>query len=67
MLILKALSVGPMHGYGVGRRLGRLAAEPPRVEEGAPYPALYRLEERGRMGKSENDRRARLKCRQRRT
>src|SRR5215208_3651253 len=64
MLILKALSTGPMHGYGVGQRIEQLAEEMLRVEEGSLYPALYRLEERGwnrsQWGKSENNRRARF-------
>ncbi len=64
MLILKALSTGPMHGYGVGQRIMQLAEEMLRVEEGSLYPALYRLEERGwitsEWGKSENNRRARF-------
>jgi PadR family transcriptional regulator, regulatory protein PadR len=64
MLILKALSAGPQHGYGVGQRIELLAEELLKVEEGSLYPALYRLEERGliksRWGKSENNRRARF-------
>ena len=64
MLILKALSNGPMHGYGVGQRIEQLAEEMLRVEEGSLYPALYRLEERGWVksdwGKSDNNRRARF-------
>jgi transcriptional regulator len=64
MLILKALSAGPMHGYGVGQRIELLAEEMLKVEEGSLYPALYRLEERGWIksdwGKSENNRRARF-------
>ena len=64
MLVLKALSAGPMHGYGVGQRIGQLAEEMLRVEEGSLYPALYRLEERGwiksEWGKSDNNRRARF-------
>ena len=64
MLILKALSAGPVHGYGVGQRIAHLAEELLRVEEGSLYPALYRLEERGwvksEWGKSENNRRARF-------
>ena len=64
MLILKALSAGPMHGYGVGQRIGLLAEEMLKVEEGSLYPALYRLEERGwvssEWGTSENNRRARF-------
>ena len=64
MLILKALSGGAMHGYGVGQRIRQLAEEMLRVEEGSLYPALYRLEERGLVqsewGKSEKNRRARF-------
>ncbi|HEY0174611.1 MAG TPA: PadR family transcriptional regulator [Pyrinomonadaceae bacterium] len=64
MLILKALSAGPVHGYGVGQRITQLAEEMLKVEEGSLYPALYRLEERGWIksdwGKSENNRRARF-------
>jgi PadR family transcriptional regulator, regulatory protein PadR len=64
MLILKALSPGPMHGYGVGQRIEQLAEDMLKVEEGSLYPALYRLEERGwirsEWGKSENNRRARF-------
>ena len=64
MLILKALSAGPMHGYGVGQRITQLAEDMLRVEEGSLYPALYRLEERGWVksdwGTSENNRRARF-------
>jgi transcriptional regulator len=64
MLILKALSLGPMHGYGVGQRIGQLAEEMLTVEEGTLYPALYRIELRGWIksawGVSENNRRARF-------
>jgi PadR family transcriptional regulator, regulatory protein PadR len=64
MLILKALTHGPMHGYGVGQRIMQLAEEMLRVEEGSLYPALYRLEERGwiksEWGTSENNRSARF-------
>jgi PadR family transcriptional regulator PadR len=64
MLILKALSSGPLHGYGVGQRIQLLAEEMLKVEEGSLYPALYRLEERGwissEWGQSENNRRARF-------
>ena len=64
MLILKSLSAGAMHGYGVGQRIQQLAEEMLKVEEGSLYPALYRLEERGWIksdwGKSENNRRARF-------
>ena len=64
MLILKALSAGALHGYGVGQRIELLAEEMLKVEEGSLYPALYRLEERGwissEWGTSENNRRARF-------
>ncbi len=64
MLILKALSAGALHGYGVGQRIGQLAEEMLKVEEGSLYPALYRLEERGwidsEWGTSDNNRRARF-------
>jgi len=64
MLILKALSTGAMHGYGVGQRIEQMAEDMLRVEEGSLYPALYRLEERGwiksEWGTSDNNRRARF-------
>ena len=64
MLVLKALSLGPMHGYGVGQRIAQLAEEMLTVEEGTLYPALYRIEQRGwiksEWGVSENNRRARF-------
>jgi transcriptional regulator len=63
MLVLKALSLGPMHGYGIGQRIQQLASEMLQVEEGTLYPALYRIEARGwiasEWGLSENNRRAR--------
>ena len=64
MLILKALSLGPMHGHGVGQRIKQMADDALRVEEGSLYPALYRLDERGwissEWGVSDNNRRARF-------
>jgi len=64
LLILKALSHGAMHGYGVGQRIAQMAEEMLKVEEGSLYPALYRLEERewitSEWGVSENNRRARF-------
>ena len=47
MLILKALSLGPLHGYGIGRRIMRMPEDAPRVGEGSLYPALYRIERQG--------------------
>ena len=64
LLILKALSLGSMHGYGVGQRIQQLAEEMLQIEEGTLYPALYRIEQRGwiesEWGVSENNRRARF-------
>lgn len=64
MLILKALTAGPMHGYGVARWLERTTGQTLRVEEGSLYPALTRMAERGWVdrawGVSENNRRARF-------
>ena len=64
MLVLKALSLGPAHGYGVGQRIRQLSDELLRVEEGTLYPALYRIEQAGwiesEWGTSENNRRARF-------
>ena len=62
MLVLKALTAGTMHGYGVARWLERATNDALRVEEGSLYPALHRLTERGwvraEWGVSENNRRA---------
>ena len=62
MLVLKALSRGPMHGYGVATWIEQASEEALRVEEGALYPALHRLELRGLLagewGLSETNRRA---------
>ena len=62
LLILKALVRGPMHGYGVAEWINESSHEVLRVEEGALYPALHRLELRGLLssewGISDNNRRA---------
>ena len=62
MLILKALAAGPLHGYGVAEWIHDRSRDVLRVEEGALYPALHRLEMRGLLaaewGASENNRRA---------
>ena len=64
MLILKALSRGPLHGYAIALHILRASADILRVEEGALYPALHRLEVRGWLkatwGTSENNRRAKF-------
>ena len=62
VLILKALSWGPMHGYGVARWLQQTTDDVLSIEEGSLYPALHRMERRGwiesEWGLSENNRRA---------
>ncbi|RPJ60262.1 MAG: PadR family transcriptional regulator [Acidobacteria bacterium] len=63
MLVLKAVALGPMHGYGILKRIERVSQEVLRVEQGSLYPALYRLEVQGLIaaesGVSENNRKAR--------
>jgi PadR family transcriptional regulator, regulatory protein PadR len=63
MLVLKAISRGPMHGYGVTRWIQQTSDDALQVEEGSLYPALYRMEKRGWItseeGLSENNRKAR--------
>ncbi len=63
LLILKAVSLGPLHGYGVLLRIQQISKEALRIEQGSLYPALYRLEHQGLIrsgwGTSENNRRAR--------
>jgi PadR family transcriptional regulator, regulatory protein PadR len=63
MLILKAVSLGPLHGYGVLLRIQQISGETLRIPQGSLYPALYRLEHRGwiaaEWGESENKRKAR--------
>ena len=62
MLILKTLLRGAMHGYGIAQSIRLTSSEVLRVEEGALYPALHRLELKGLLksewGNSENNRRA---------
>src|SRR5881409_100581 len=64
MLVLKALARGPLHGYDVAEHILAWSGEVLRVEEGALYPALHRLELRGLLasewGVSTNNRRARF-------
>ena len=64
MLILKALSLGPLHGYGVIQRIRQLSEEMLQVEQGSLYPALYRIERQGwissEWGVSENNLRAKF-------
>ena len=62
MLVLKTLQRGPMHGYAIAEFLEQRSEEVLRVEEGALYPALHRMELRGLLasewGVSDNNRRA---------
>ena len=64
MLILKAVSLGPQHGYGVLLRIQQLAKGNLQIEQGSLYPALYRLEHKGfiasEWGESDNNRRAKF-------
>jgi transcriptional regulator len=64
LLILKAASLGPLHGYGVLLRIEQISGEALRIEQGALYPALYRLERQKLLstewGVSENNRRAKF-------
>jgi transcriptional regulator len=64
VLVLKALSRGPAHGYAISRWIRQVTKDALRVEEGALYPALHRLDERrliaSEWGVSENNRRARF-------
>ena len=47
MLILKAVSFGPLHGYGIIQRIRQMSGEMLQVEQGSLYPALYRIEQKG--------------------
>jgi transcriptional regulator len=64
LLILKAVSLGPLHGYGVLLRIGQISHGALLVEQGALYPALFRLVRQGllkaKWGTSENNRRAKF-------
>src|SRR6266581_2178594 len=64
LLILKPVSVGPMHGYAIAQRIQQRSDDMLVVEEGSLYPALYRMEAKGwiagEWGKSENNRRAKF-------
>jgi len=62
MLILKAVSLGPLHGYGVLLRIQQISGGRLEIQQGSLYPALYRLEDQGwiasEWGESENKRKA---------
>lgn len=64
LLILKAVSLGPLHGYGVLLRISQITGKALLVEQGALYPALFRLVRQGLLkanwGVSENNRRAKF-------
>ncbi len=64
LLILKAVSLGPLHGYGVLLRIGQITGSALMIEQGALYPALFRLVRQGLLkaswGTSENNRRAKF-------
>jgi transcriptional regulator len=63
LLILKALALAPLHGYGIGQRIQQMSGGVFRITLGALYPALQRLERRGQVkgswSTSDNNRRAR--------
>jgi PadR family transcriptional regulator, regulatory protein PadR len=64
VLILKTLSTGAMHGWGIAQRIQQLSQEVLTVNQGSLYPALHRLDEQGwitaEWGSSDNNRRARF-------
>ncbi len=63
LLVLKALSLEPMHGWGIGNRIGQLSREALQVQQGSLYPALQRMLRKGWISSewrtTENNRRAR--------
>ncbi len=64
MLILKAVSLGPLHGYGVLLRIRQISGEQLQIQQGSLYPALFRLEHQGLIssewGESDNNRKAKF-------
>jgi PadR family transcriptional regulator PadR len=61
MLILKPVSLGPLHGYGILLRIQQISKDHLEIQQGSLYPALYRLEHQGiasEWGESENKRKA---------
>jgi PadR family transcriptional regulator, regulatory protein PadR len=64
MLILKAVSLGPLHGYGVLLRIQQISQNRLEIQQGSLYPALYRLEDQGLVacewGESDNNRKAKF-------
>jgi PadR family transcriptional regulator, regulatory protein PadR len=61
-LILQTLALAPQHGWAISERAQQVSSDAPRIQQGSLYPALHRLERRGRIkarwGVSENNRRA---------
>lgn len=64
LLILKALTLGSLHGWGISKRIGRMSNEVLEINQGSLYPALHRLEDRGLVtsewGVSDEGRRAKF-------
>ncbi len=64
LLILKAVSLGPLHGYGVLLRIQQISRDRLEIQQGSLYPALYRLEHQGMIasewGESDNHRKAKF-------
>ena len=64
LLILRAVSLGPLHGYGILLRIGQISDNTLLIEQGALYPGLYRLVRQGLLtttwGTSDNNRRAKF-------
>lgn len=64
MLILKVVSLGPLHGYGILLRIQQISKDRLEIQQGSLYPALYRLEHQGwitsEWGESENNRKAKF-------
>src|SRR5947199_9315843 len=64
LLILRTLSLEPLHGWAISERIQQISSDVLRVQQGSLYPALHRLERRGwikaRWGTSENNRRAKF-------
>jgi len=64
LLILKALTLGPLHGWGISKRIGQMSRDVLEVNQGSLYPALHRLEDRGLVssewGVSDEGRRAKF-------
>jgi PadR family transcriptional regulator, regulatory protein PadR len=64
VMILKAISLGPLHGYGILLRIQQISGGQLEIQQGSLYPALYRLEHQGLIGsewgESENNRKAKF-------